>query len=197
MARRGLRCQIFHAPDEARHGLAEAVQRGGCRVCGGALHRGNFRRKPRGVPDGVEAELGPGEPRPDERLSFSCAREGCRKRHTPASLRFLGRRVFASVVIVVVMALATALGGAAVARRLADEVQVSPRTRTRWRRWWREDFPASCVWRETRGRVSPPVDEARLPATLLERLCGEAPERVQRVLRLLLPLSGRMPPDTS
>lgn len=173
------------------------MRRGGCRVCGGVLHRGNFRRKPRGVPDGVEAELGLGEPRPDERLSLCCAQEGCRKRHTPASLRFLGRRVFAAVVIVVVMALATAQGSMAAARRLAEEVQVSERTRTRWRRWWREDFPASCLWREVRGRVSPPVDEARLPATLLERLCGEAPERVQGVLRLLLPLSGLVPPDTS
>jgi hypothetical protein len=43
----------------------------------------------------------------------------------------------------------------------------------------------------------PPVDEERLPSSLLERLVGEARERVLGVLRVLLQLSGPMPRDTS
>lgn len=164
--------------------------------CGGALHCADYPRKPRGVPPGVDAVLESDWPQPDVRLSFCCAREGCRKRHTPVSLRFLGRRVYVGVVIVVVVAVAMAAGAAA-ANRLAQDVGVPTRTLERWRRWWRVDFPETDVWRDARGRVMPPVDEERLPASLLERLVGEAPWRVLAVLRLCLPLSGPVAPDTS
>lgn len=166
--------------------------------CGGVLHRGDFRRKPRGVPEGIEAELGAGEPRPDRRLSFCCGREGCRKRHTPPSLRFFGRRVYVGVVVVVMMAVATeAVAATAEVSRLARELGVSRRTLERWRGWWRVDFPETDVWRDARGRVMPPVDAERLPASLLERLLGGAPERVLAVLRLCLPLPRPVAPDTS
>ncbi len=67
-------------------------------VCGGTLHRGNYQRKTRGFGPGVDAECLAGEPGPDLRLSFCCEREGCRTRHTPASVRFLGRHVYAAVI---------------------------------------------------------------------------------------------------
>jgi hypothetical protein len=106
--------------------------------------------------------------------------------------------VYVGVVVVVMMALATAAVAATAERsRLAREMGVSRRTLERWRGWWRVDFPETEVWRETRGRVMPPVDEERLPSSLLERLVGEARERVLGVLRVLLQLSGPMPRDTS
>jgi hypothetical protein len=80
----------------------------GCVVCGGALHRGNFSRKTRGFGPGIDAECLAGEPGPDLRLSFCCEREGCRTRHTPASMRFLGRRVYAAIVVVLAMVLCQA-----------------------------------------------------------------------------------------
>lgn len=89
--------------------------------CGGALHRANYPRKVRGLPPGASAGDGAGGPGPELRLSFCCAREGCRKRHTPASLRFLGRRVYAGVVLVLVMAPA--------ARRSAPATRRGPSTR--------------------------------------------------------------------
>jgi hypothetical protein len=36
----------------------------------------------------------------------------------------------------------------------------------------------------------PPVDEARLPASLLERFAGEAAAQLISLLRLLLPITG-------
>lgn len=172
------------------------MRRRGCVHCGGALHRANYPRKVRGLPPGGSPGDGAGGPGPEQRLSFCCAREGCRKRHTPASLRFLGRRVYAGAVLVLVMAMERGLTDFRV-NRLARQLGVSRRTLERWRRWWRDVFPTSAVWRAAQGRLLPPVDEATLPGSLLPRF-GETPqEQVLGVLRLLRPLSGMLSPDTS
>ena len=172
------------------------MRRGGCVVCGGTLHRGNYQRKTRGFGPGVDAECLAGEPGPDLRLSFCCGREGCRTRHTPASVRFLGRRVYAAVVVIGAMAVALTQSRAE-ARGPAPTVDVSPRTLGRWRQWWGEEFPVSGVWRAAQGRFMPPVDASALPGSLLPRFGVTAQDQLLGVLRLLLPLSGRMPPDTS
>lgn len=74
------------------HELAEQTRSEGC-GCGGALHRADYPRKPRGCPREV---------RPDYslRLSFCCAQ--CRKRSTSKSVRFLGRRVYLALAVVLV-----------------------------------------------------------------------------------------------
>ena len=71
--------------------LAEQVQAGGCPHCGGPLHRASYPRKPRGVPHRQLDE------RYRRRHSFCCAADGCRRRCTPPSVRFLGRRVYLGV----------------------------------------------------------------------------------------------------
>ena len=64
--------------------LAETTRKKAC-PCGGRLHCANYPRKPRGTP----VQL----PEPQRlRLSFCCDRDGCRKRVTPPSVRFLGRK---------------------------------------------------------------------------------------------------------
>src|SRR2546425_6920801 len=64
--------------------LAEQARREGC-GCGGKLHSARYPRKPRGAPEELQEEY-------SRRRSFCCAEEGCRKRTTPASFRFLSRR---------------------------------------------------------------------------------------------------------
>ena len=54
-----------------------------------------YGRKPRGLPDGID----PGPVLP-VRFSFCCSVDGCRRRHTPPSVRFLGRKVYLSVMVV-------------------------------------------------------------------------------------------------
>ncbi len=71
--------------------LAETSRKAGCALCSGALHRAPFRRKPRGIPAGLGEDY-------CVRCSFCCVVDGCRKRLTPASLRFLGRKVYLAVV---------------------------------------------------------------------------------------------------
>jgi hypothetical protein len=162
--------------------LAAVARATGCARCGGVLHSARFRRKPRGGPVGL------GEAH-DQRLSFCCAVDLCRKRTTPPSFRFLGRKVYVGAVVVLVSAMRQ---GAAAARQLSELVGVSLRTIARWREWWRGAFAASPFWRMAAAAFMPPVDEARLPTALLERFAGDAAAQLIAVLRLLLPITGGM-----
>src|SRR5690606_37865054 len=67
--------------------MAAQTRAARCRSCGGKLHSARYRRKPRGVARSLIGDAGA------VRLSFCCSRDGCRRRHTPPSVRFLGRRV--------------------------------------------------------------------------------------------------------
>ena len=69
------------------HDMADAARSQGC-ACGGVLHSARYRRKPRGLPAGLDKKVY------CWRFSFCCAVDGCRHRDTPPSLRFLGRRVY-------------------------------------------------------------------------------------------------------
>ena len=75
--------------------LADACRAEGCELCGGRLHSARYPRKPRGR----TCRLGPEH---DQRFSFCCAVEGCRGRETPASVRFLGRRVYLAAIVVLI-----------------------------------------------------------------------------------------------
>ena len=163
--------------------LAAEVRRGGCRACGAVLHSARYRRKPRGVSRAVLGEAY------ERRLSFCCAREGCRRRATPPSVRFLGRRVYLGAVVVLVTALTQGLSGARCAR-LRAVFGVSERTLRRWRRWWRERFPTTPLWRAQRGRFVSPPDPSQFPESLIERFPGaDGAERLVGLLQFLAPLS--------
>ncbi len=159
--------------------LAERVRAGGC-PCGGRLHSARYPRKPRGGPVDLTGY--------DHRMSFCCDREGCRKRMTPPSLRFLGRRVYLGAVVVLVSAMMRGLTSWRVAK-LCALVGADRRTLERWRRWWREAFPRTALWTDARARFMPLVTEAELPASLLERFEDERRVQLIGVLKLLLPLT--------
>lgn len=153
----------------AKHAL------GRCARCGGALHVANYPRQPRGVPD----DLGPEY---SLRKSFCCSGRDCRERHTPPSVRFLDRRVYSSIAVILAMVL---IQGPAGHRLTAIQIQlgIGRRTLSRWREWWRNEFPLTSTWTELRGRLDRPCDLALLPLSLLERIA--APDDEQRLLRLL------------
>ena len=162
--------------------LADDCRSEGCEECGGRLHSARYPRKPRGR----GCRLGPEH---DQRFSFCCAVDGCRGRETPASLRFLGRRVYVAAIVVLIAILQH---GASVSRleRLSDVVGVDRRTAERWRRWWRDTFTASPFWHIARASFMPPVDQARLPATLIDRFTGGDADRLVALLRFLGPITG-------
>jgi len=106
---------------------AQQTRLQGCLRCAGPLYAAHYARKPRGLgPDALKAG------RYEVRLSLCCGREGCRARATPPSVRFLGRRVYAAVAVLV-LSLCEAL--ASLAASLAIEAaRLSPAWCTR-RRW--------------------------------------------------------------
>ncbi len=160
--------------------IAESAHADRCQRCGAVLHWGSFRRKPRGEPAG----LGPEHL---QRFSFCCAADGCRKRETPSSLRFLGRKVFLGAMVVLISAMQSGLTPARV-RQLEVLVGVSRRTVARWRDWWRRVFTASPFWC-AHGAFVPPVTVADLPASLLKRFAGEAAQQLVLLLRFLAPIT--------
>jgi hypothetical protein len=161
--------------------LASAARAAGC-DCGGVLHSAAFRRKPRGGPAGLVESY-------DQRFSFCCAVEGCRTRETPASLRFLGRKVYLGALVVLIE---TMRQGATEARvqHLTELVGVSRRTLARWREWWRVAFVASRFWKAASAAFMPPVDQGRLPTSMLERFEGDAAAKLLALLRWLGPITG-------
>ena len=157
---------------------AAQVRAAGC-SCGGVLHSARYPRKPRG---------GPSEFRQvdHKRLSFCCAR--CRRRHTPRSVVYLGRRVYLAAVVLLGSALRSARSGRPL-HRLCMTLGVPRSTFDRWRRWWAADFPATPFWGAARGSFMPPIS-APLPAGLLARIQGtEAAGQLCNALRFLAPLS--------
>jgi len=119
------------------------------------------------------------------RLSFTCGH--CQKRATPASVRFLGRRVYLAVVLMLV----SPRGGAA-GRELCGRLTVAQRTLGRWRSWWTRDFQRTPFWQSMRERLCVPVQIARLPLSLLERFdAATATDRMTQLLRFISPLSTR------
>ena len=162
--------------------LAEQARQMGC-ACGGKLHSARYPRKPRGVPEELEKDY-------SKRWSFCCAEEGCRKRTTPGSFRFLSRRVYVATVVVLVSALRNGASADRVARLGATVGEISRRTLERWRRWWLEEFPRTAFWRGLSGRFAWPVDSGALPLSLLESFQKPRPEeRTVDLLRFILPLT--------
>jgi hypothetical protein len=149
-------------------------RRTGCTWCRGALHRADYPRKPRGWLEAAGETMG-------KRFSLCCGRRGCRKRLTPPSVRFLGRKVYfgAMVLVASIVWMLTALVG----RLVAD---VPARTVGRWMAWWREVVPTTALWRTVSGHFQAPLPEhGRLPLSLLERFGGDETERIHRALALL------------
>lgn len=163
--------------------LAEKARQAGCPFCGGRLHRADYPRKPRGGPKELESET-------VMRRSFCC--DSCRRRLTPGSLRFLGRRVYYSVVMILIE---TMHRGESPARLtvLQEHIGVSARTLRRWRRWWQTTFARSGFWRLIQGRLRHPVAASDLPQALLDCFCGNARTRLLSLLRMLLPISVGSP----
>jgi hypothetical protein len=162
--------------------LAQAARQKLC-SCGGRLHGAKYPRKPRGSSDALPLEYGC-------RFSFCCDRDGCRKRVTPPSVRFLGRKVYLAAVVVLVSAMRQGPTPRRV-RELSQLFGADRRTIQRWQVFWQEQFPQTQFWKVARGRLHPSDDTAILPHGLLAAflrgtdLCQEWAQ----LLRFLSPIT--------
>ena len=176
--------EFFRLLEQVDEGVARQVAAAGCPRSEGPLHRGDYARKPRGA---LVARAGETSV---VRFSLCCGREGCRKRATPPSLRFLGRRVYLGVVVIVASLIAQWLGTAETSRRVTG---VPARTTRRWVGWWCGPFVETEVFLAVRARlVGLAIGE--LPASIVAKLPGPWSQRVRAVLEFLAPLTtGSLP----
>jgi len=166
------------AIDAAR---AEETRVAGCGHCAGPLSVGHYERKPRGA---LFASAGEAFSR---RFSYCCTREGCRRRATPPSVRFLGRKVYLESAILLACALVPLIDDRARAIRIATGV--AARTVRRWMTWWRTVFAASALWVELRSRA-PSLDIGLVPGGMLAVFEGASVEgRLEAAMRFLSPLT--------
>ena len=151
---------------------AERVKAEGCLHCGGRLHRANYPRKGRGIVE-VLPEL-------ESRESFCCAE--CRKRRTPESVRFLGRKVYLAVCLVVAGVLR---GEGETVAKTCSLIGMSAETLRRWTRWWAGPVQKSRWWRVARARIMPPLEGRHFVGELFLRLLTQAKRVETAILKLL------------
>lgn len=161
--------------------LAEAARAKGCAQCDGILHSARYHRKPRGLPRGVCTDY-------SLRYSFCCAADGCRSRMTPASLRFLGRKVYLATMVTLIAAMHHGVTEARL-RQLLPKLPVDRRTLARWRKWWLSDFANSKFWRAASAKFTRPVEVSQLPAALIDRFAGDVEQKVIAFLWFLEPVT--------
>lgn len=177
--------EFFTLLERLDEGMARQVAEKRCPRCAGPLHWGNYRRKPRGALIALAGETSV------VRFSLCCGQEGCRKRATPPSVRFLGRRVYLGAVVIVASIVALALQGV---REIRQQTGVPSRTVGRWLCWWQGPFLDTEVFVTICARLIG-VDVGRVPESIVGRLAGTWAERVGSMLEWLAPLTTGSVPD--
>ncbi len=162
-----LNASVFEILSKIDAELAGNLLKTGCPYCGGKLHQANYPRSLFGLalPFRVYCE---------ERLSFCCS--SCRKRTTPPSVRFFGRRWYVAPIFILLSILMLGINE----RRLVQikkhfGLTVSESTWKRWRAWWRDQFIETPFW---------------LPRALYRLFTGSLIEKIPKLLQFLSPLTG-------
>jgi hypothetical protein len=114
----------------------------GCQACGCLLDTAHYQRKPRGVPPEITEEF-------NVRYSFCCRKDGCRKRATPPSTRFLGPHVYILLTIVL------SSSSPRLMSYVVREFKISTKTLKKWQKFWMTRFKSSAFWRvkQSDGRI--------------------------------------------
>jgi hypothetical protein len=166
--------------------LAQSARAKGC-TCGGRLHCANYPRKPRGADDLPEAY--------NRRFSFCCELDGCRKRLTPPSVRFLGHKVYLFAVVILVSAMRQGPSPRRV-RELSELFGADRRTIARWQVFWQEHLPQTPFWKSARGLL--PATLGILPLALLQAFLGgsDLGPPWGKLLRFLAPITTTTGPPS-
>ena len=155
--------------------LALKTKEKGCRLCGSKLHVANYVRKPRGC-TGLSDDY-------SLRFSFCCAREGCRSRALPASIRFCGRVVYWSVHMVLISAMVN--GRSPELAKIMSEFNVDIKTIKRWRRWWADFFPTTKFWKKLKAEFIEEVEHFPLGLLILFQQNSSENDAIIKLLHLL------------
>ena len=163
--------------------LAETTRNRGC-PCGGRLHQADYPRKPR-------ADSRPACPlHTSSRFSFCCDRDGCRKRATPPSARFLGRKVYVGAIVVLISAMRHGPTPRRV-RELSTLFGVDRTTIARWQTSGANTFPRPPSGRSHGARLHPPLQSRDLAALASDAFLRHSDDHEGwgRLLRFLSPIT--------
>lgn len=122
--------------------LAKIAHEKPCQHCGGPLDVANYERKIRGH----------GQDGPAIKFGLCCRQEGCRKRATVESIRFLGGFIYCSL---------TALLACYFLNRskkrfksILRRFNLNPRTLKRWNIFWDKIFEKTTFWKEHKVKIN-------------------------------------------
>ncbi len=157
------------------------IKEKGCPSCGGKLHKSNYPRSPFGMPQAFRSFY-------EERFSFCC--EECRKRTTPPSVRFFGRRWYPAPLFMLICLLELGISKhrqAQIQRHFGITISLS--TWKRWRSWWQESFKETSFWKITQGIIPLSQIYGPFPRAFLKTFQGSLEEKIRFLLRFLSPLT--------
>lgn len=161
--------------------IAEATRKKGC-DCGGALHQSNYPRSPFGLSAEFRIAY-------EERFSFCCA--DCRKRTTPSSVRFFGRRWYPAPLLLLISALMLSINEYRLTQiKRHFGISVSESTWKRWRRWWRDTFVETAFWKKTRALIPESKRTTPLVRRLLRSFQGELDNKMLLLLKFISPITA-------
>ncbi len=164
--------------------LSEDVRQKGC-FCGGTLHQSNYPRSPFGLSPEYRKLY-------EERFSFCC--NSCRRRTTPPSVRYFGRRWYPAPLLLLISALMLSINE----HRLSQVkrhfgITVSESTWKRWRRWWREVFVETPFWKHARSLIPEPKKAVVTARRMLSSFQGTIDNRMLLLLKFISPITaGRL-----
>lgn len=161
--------------------LSEDIRQRGC-PCGGVLHRSNYPRSPFGLLPEYRDSY-------EERFSFCC--NDCRRRTTPPSVRYFGRRWYPAPLLLLISALMLSINEYRLTQiKRHFGITVSESTWKRWRRWWREVFVDTAFWKQSRGLVPEPKKPVSMARRILSSFQGTIDNRMLLLLKFISPITA-------
>lgn len=167
----------------------EFLRTGCCRHCKSkGLFRSNYRRKPRGIHKELPEKI---VNKYSFRFSFLCYK--CRRRTTPPSVMFLGRKVYVAIGIlwVTLKNEQGTLPRLEVLRTLLGQC-LSDITIARWLDWWQSAVWESPFWKELRGQLQGSIFRAKFLTGVWEHFknqLSEAGSIFESILNLFSPIT--------
>ena len=178
----------FHARlTEIDQEIAMSCLAKGCVRCDGKLrklHQSDYPRSPMGIAQAFRDYY-------LSRFSFCCI--DCRKRTTPPSVRFFGRRWYPAPLHIFISIMTYGISKRRIA--LMEKhfgIVVRESTWRRWRKWWRDEFVATKFWSQAKGKLPPGNDitQGSFPRAIFNFYTGNVEEKMLLFLPFLSPLTS-------